>query len=101
MESTRKEKMEFQKLNGRNRKKMVNTPSNSLLVLEKGKDTYDNFLRHCLVLWLGIDRQYQRSMLFFGIKLAQRSFFENNPKCKYAVLTGFNSCWALGIKYEI
>jgi len=83
-------------LNGRDRKKMVNTH----LVMEKDNNVYDNFLNHCLILWLGIERPYQRSMLFFCIKLAKRSFFEINPKCKYAVLTGFNSCWATGIENE-
>ena len=84
--------MKFEKLNGRNRKTLVKTTC--VLVLEKDKDTYDNFFKHCLCLWLGIERRYQRALLFCRVKNAKRSFFENNPKCKYAVLTGFDPNWA-------
>ena len=86
--------MKFEKLNGRNRRTLAHT--SGTYVLEKESDL--GMQKELLNLWLGTECQYQKTMLFFCIKLAKRSFFEKNPRCKYALLIGFNREWAQGIE---
>jgi len=83
--------MKFEKLNGKNRKQVVRTPGT--FVMEKNNDTHEYILKQCLTFWLGSERPNQQAMLFLVIKLAKKTFFENNPRCQYAVLTGFNQNW--------
>ena len=90
--------MKFEKLNGRNRRQVVRTPGT--FVMEKEADTHEYILKQCLTFWLGSECQYQISMLVLSLTLAKKTFFEKNPRCKYALLIGFNQEWAQGIENE-
>jgi len=81
--------MKFEKLNGRKRKILAK----HILVLEKDSPEgfrSEDYLRYCLKRWLSGDYQKKLSEL----KHKKEIFFQENPRCQYAVLIGFDKDWA-------
>jgi len=86
--------MRFEKLGKRNRRKLVQT--RGVYVLEK--DSHEGFrsegyLRYCLRYWLSGDYQ-NLSKKLSELKHKKEIFFQENPRCQYAVLIGFDKDWA-------
>ncbi len=81
--------MKFEKLNGRNRRKLVHT--SGTYVLDKESDL--GMQKQLVKLWIGFNNPSVENYLLEIIEKKFKQFWEDNLKCKYCVLSGFNQNW--------